>query len=226
MEISEPITSDAARDANFTNEGGVDGKIRFLANVTGLWLLEELRRAWAANGEDVDYWTIMTEAEKAPPYRSIVNPDDPSFIAPNDMRIAIRDFCRRTGQTVPNGVGPFSRCVFESLALAYRRRIRQLEKITGRKIERIHIVGGGARNELLCKMTAEACGIPVIAGPQEAALAGNIMIQAIAQNLIGSIEEGRRIMGGSINPVEYPPTQTESWDYAADKLDSLSGDGR
>jgi rhamnulokinase len=222
MELAEPITSDAARDANFTNEGGVGGTIRFLTNVTGLWLLEELRRMWALNGEDVDYATIMSEAEKAPAFKSLVNPDHPSFVAPDDMRAAIRAYCRKSGQTVPNGVGPFSRCVFESLALAYRKRIRQLSEITGRKIERIHMVGGGSRNEMLCRMTADACGIPVTAGPVEATMTGNLMMQAIAHGLIGSVKEGRELVAKSIRPIEYHPAHTELWDGAAEKFEAHS----
>ena len=221
MELPEPITSDAARNVNFTNEGGVNGTIRFLTNVTGLWLLEELRRMWALNGEVVDYSTIISEAEKAPAFRSIVNPDHPSFIAPDDMRAAIRAFCRKSGQTVPNGVGPFSRCVFESLALAYRKRIAQLSEISGRKIERIHMVGGGSRNEMLCRMTADACGIPVTAGPVEATMTGNLMMQGIAHGLIGSVLEGREIVARSVKPVEYHPARIELWDNAAENFQDL-----
>ena len=221
MELPEPITGDAARDANFTNEGGVGGTIRFLTNVTGLWLLEELRRMWALNGEEVDYATIIAEAEKAPAFKSIVNPDHPSFIAPDDMRAAIRAYCRKAGQTVPNGIGPFSRCVFESLALAYRKRIAQLSEITGRKIERIHMVGGGSRNEMLCRMTADACGIPVTAGPVEATMTGNLMMQGIAHGLIGSVTERREIVARSINPIEYHPARIELWDNAAENFQDL-----
>jgi rhamnulokinase len=137
------------------------------------------------------------------------------------MRVAIREFCRRTDQTVPNGVGPFSRCVFESLALAYRRRIRELIDITGRPIERIHIVGGGSRNRLLCEMTADACGIPVVAGPSEATAIGNLLVQGIAAGAVEGIAEGRRILRNSFTPVEHEPSYTELWEMASEKFDTM-----
>jgi len=211
MELPEPITTDAARDANFTNEGGMDGKIRFLTNVTGLWLLDELRRAWERNDEDVDFETILRQAEKAPPFRSLVDPDDPSFAAPPDMRVAIREFCLQTGQTVPNGIGPFSRCVFESLALAYRRKIEKVQEITGRKIDRINVVGGGSRNRLLCQLTADACGVPVIAGPAEASAIGNLLMQGVICGLVRSVPEGRRMVRASCELTTYVPTKHEMW---------------
>jgi len=223
MESETPVVSDRAREANFTNEGGVDGTTRFLTNVTGLWLLEELRRMWLRDGEKGadDYQFIISEAENAPPFRSLVNPDHPSFVAPADMRIAISEFCRVTGQTVPKGIGPFARCVFESLALAYRSKIIQLSDITGRSLDKIHIVGGGSRNEYLCKLTADACGIPVIAGPVEATSIGNLIVQAVANGLIGSISYGRRIIANSFSPLEYAPSRHDIWDPVAVQFQQL-----
>jgi len=217
MELDEPIVSDSAREANFTNEGGVDGKIRFLTNVTGLWILEELRRTWSRQNENVDFGTIITEAQKAPPFRSLIDPDHPSFACPNDMRIAIREFCRSTGQTIPDGVGPFSRCVFESLALAYRRKIELLLSITGREIDRIHIIGGGSRNQLLCQMTADACGLPVIAGPVEATAVGNILVQAISNGLVTNLAEGRNLIKPSCDLQTYVPADHNLWESALQK---------
>ncbi len=221
METRSPIVTDEARDANFTNEGGIDGTIRFLTNVTGFWLIEELRRAWARDGQDVGFETIVTEAEKAPWFKSLINPDHPSFAAPDDMRVAIRRFCEETDQTVPKGIGPLSRCVFESLAFAYRRKIRRLGRLTGESIDRIHVVGGGARNALVCQMTADACGIPVIAGPAEATATGNLLVQAVSAGVVSNTEEGRRIIADSFDLRAYHPTMSQSWDYAADKFDNL-----
>ncbi len=220
-ELRDPIVSSAAREANFTNEGGVGGTIRFLSNVTGLWLIEELRRMWATEGKEVDFETILREAGKAPRFKSIVNPDHQSFIAPDDMRVAIREFCRATGQTVPKGIGPLSRCVFESFACAYRRKIRQLEEITGRAIERIHVVGGGSRNRLLCQMTADACGVKLIAGPAEATALGNLLVQALRNGLINSIDRGRDVVRTSFPLGEYTPRESDLWQPVAERFEEL-----
>ncbi len=230
MEIDKPIVSDAARDANFTNEGGVDGTIRFLTNVTGLWLQNQLQKAWVREGRGgeekrggsgVSFETIRREVEKAPPFRSIINPDDPSFTAPDDMRIAIREYCRSTNQTIPNGIGPFMRCIFESLVLAYKRRILQLEELTGVEIDRIHVVGGGSRDSLLCQMTSDACGKMVIAGPSDATASGNLIVQAIAHGLVGNLAEGRELLARTFSPTEYTPSRTDLWEPAYHKFEQL-----
>jgi len=224
MELDEPVVTNDARKANFTNEGGTDGKIRFLRNVTGLWLLEELRRMWKKDGMDISYDEILTEIESAPRFKSLVNPDHPSFVAPDDMRVAIREFCKSTDQTVPNGVGPFARCVFESLALMYRKKIIQLSEITGRSIETIHIVGGGSKNGLLNQMTADACGIPVFAGPSEGTALGNLLVQACSNHDFGSIAYGRRIIANTVEPELFEPSGTDDWLNVTAKFDSLLTD--
>jgi rhamnulokinase len=217
MELDHPIVSNVAREANFTNEGGVGGKIRFLKNVTGLWILEELRREWQLKGERVDFDTIIAAAEKAPTFRSIINPDHVSFVAPDNMRDVIREYCRESGQTIPDGIGPLSRCVFESLAMAYNRKIEKLSEITGLIIDRIHVIGGGSRNQLLCQMTADACGIPVIAGPVEAASIGNILVQAISNGLIDDIGEGRRLIKSVVELKSYEPMNHNLWEKVEKK---------
>jgi len=224
-ELPAPILSEAARSMNFTNEGGVAGTIRFLKNVTGLWLLEELRRGWSRAGRELDWAAIALESARAPALVSLVNPDDPGLAAPADMAGAIRDFCRRTGQPVPEGVGPLARCVFESLALACRRVLGQLAELTGRTIRRLHAVGGGSRNELLCAMLAEAAGVPVLAGPAEATAAGNLLVQAMSHGLVKDLAEGRRLVAASAPMREYLPAGSgaAAWDEAAGRFERLFG---
>jgi len=224
MELKKPIVNDDARVANFTNEGGVNGTIRFLTNVCGLWLQNELQRAWSKENKKrggVSYEFIRNEINNTSPFRSIINPDHPSFIAPDDMRVAIRNFCERTGQTVPKGVGPFMRCVFESLVLAYKMKIRKLSELTGKEIHKIHVVGGGSKDPLLCQMTADACGVRVIAGPSDATAAGNLLIQAVSKGIIGSVDYGRRVLSSSYELKTYEPKNTDLWEGPSMKFDEL-----
>ncbi|MFH1676344.1 MAG: rhamnulokinase family protein, partial [bacterium] len=223
-ELDNPILTESARNANFTNEGGVNGKIRFLKNVTGLWLIEELRRSWAHDGKKIDFDSINYEAEKAIPFRSLINPNHQSFISPDDMPKAIVDFCRSTNQPEPGTFGEFSRCVFESLALSYKHTIEKLEKITGKNIELIHIVGGGSKNELLCKMTADACGVRVIAGPSECTSIGNILVQALTHGSIDNLTGGRVIAANSLELKEFLPKDRGLWKEASGRFESLIGE--
>jgi rhamnulokinase len=161
VELDSPVLSDAARTANFTNEVGVDGTIRFLKNVMGLWVLTEMLRLW---GRESDLESLLAEAGDAPALASIVDVDDQAFLPPGDMESRIVDACHSTGQPVPGTPGAFVRCVLESLAVAYRRTIRLAGSLSGRTIEAVHVVGGRARHALLCQLTADACGVPVLAG--------------------------------------------------------------
>ena len=221
MELPEPILSGDALRNNFTNEGGVANRIRFLKNVSGLWIIQELQRLWARDGKEMEFTAIAVEAEKAPAFKTFIDPDHETFLAPEDMREAISAYCRNTGQAVPEGVGQMARCVFESLALKYRHVIRLLGKVTGRSINRIHIVGGGSKNALLCRMTSEACNLPVYAGPSEATAIGNLLVQAISCGLLKNIEEGRRLVGESFRPVEYLPMNPVAWEEAAARFSGL-----
>ncbi|MFF4600079.1 rhamnulokinase family protein [Amycolatopsis sp. NPDC001319] len=180
LELDEPQLGAAALAANFTNETGVDGKIRFLRNVMGLWVLTETLRTWAARGEPADLATVLAEAAAAPPLAAVVDLDTPEFLPPGDMPARIAAACRGTGQRPPRSRGELVRCIVDSLALAYRRAVRQAAQVTGRPVDVVHVVGGGARNELLCRLTADACGVPVLAGPVEAAALGNVLVQARA----------------------------------------------
>lgn len=178
VELDEPALSEDARLADFTNEGGVDDTIRFLRNVMGLWVLSEAVRAWERGGADLDLATLLADAAHEPGFGAVVDVDAPELLPPGDMGARIEDLCRRSGQTPPATRAGVVRCILESLALAYRRNVRLVGELTGRPVEVVHIVGGGVRNELLCQLTADACGLPVLAGPVEAAALGNVLVQA------------------------------------------------
>ncbi|TVT22078.1 rhamnulokinase [Amycolatopsis acidiphila] len=178
LELGAPELGDAALAANFTNEGGVDGTIRFLRNVMGLWVLTETLRTWTARGEPADLPALLAEAAEAPPLAAVVDIDAHAFLPPGDMPARIARACRDTGQRPPGSRAETVRCIVDSLALAYRRTVRQAAELAGRTVDVVHLVGGGARNELLCRLTADACGVPVLAGPVEAAALGNVLVQA------------------------------------------------
>ncbi|MDX6301972.1 MAG: rhamnulokinase [Nocardioidaceae bacterium] len=174
VELDEPVLSEAARAANFTNEAGVDSTIRFLRNVMGLWVLSETLRTWGTD----DLAGLLDEAAAAPAFGPVVDVDGPQFLSPGDMPARIDEACRATGQVPPVTRGEIVRCILESLALAYRRQVRAAAQLSGRPVDVVHVVGGGVRNRLLCGLTADACGVPVLAGPVEAAALGNVLVQA------------------------------------------------
>ncbi len=213
VETGSPIITARSLASNFTNEGGVGGSVRFLKNVAGLWLVQGCRRAWAADGP-VSYEELARAAETAPPFAALVDPDDPAFLNPPDMPGAIADYCRRTGQTPPGTRAALVRSLFESLALKYRFVIEELGAILGRPVARIHIIGGGSRNALLCRFTADATGLPVVAGPAEATAAGNILVQALALGRLSSPAEIRTIVRDSFDLTTYTPGGKASWDAA------------
>jgi rhamnulokinase len=211
VELAAPLLTDAALKYNFTNEGGVGGTTRLLKNVMGLWLVQECRRAWERAGAAHDYDELVRLAEAAPPFVSLVDPDDGSFILPAHMPNALADFCRRTGQPAPEGVGPTVRCALESLALKYRWVLERLEELTGKRVEVIHVVGGGCQNALLCRFTADACDRPVLAGPVEATAAGNVLMQAVGLRLLGSLDDAREVVRQSFGVREYAPQKPDEW---------------
>jgi len=220
-EIPEPVINDACQQLNFTNEGGVGHTIRLLKNIAGLWLVQECRRIWSQQGRDYN-WTGLTQLAAAePPLLSIVDPDDPTFVAPRDMPQTIRDFCHRTSQVVPDSDGAVIRCVSESLALRYRLVLQWLEQLTGGQIQTIHIVGGGTQNRQLCQMAADACARPVVAGPVEATAIGNLMMQAIAAGDVESIEAARDIVRRSFDVQRYEPRNCWLWDEPFARLQSF-----
>ena len=211
-ELKAPIINQASLKANFTNEGGFAGRIRFLRNNMGMWLLERCRAKWRDRGEDVDYGQLVELAEAAAKARSLFDPDHPSLLNPPDMPRAIAECCRTAGQPVPEDKGQFVRAIFESLALKYRLLLEHLERLRGRPITRLHVVGGGSRNRLLNQLTADATGIEVIAGPAEATATGNILIQAVAAGFLSGLDEVREVVRNTVVPGHYQPRNREAWD--------------
>jgi rhamnulokinase len=204
VETREPVVTREAMEANFTNEGGFGGTTRFLKNVVGLWILQECRRQWAREGHEYSYEELARIAEGVPS-GPLVDPDHPAFLTPGDMTARIRRFCEETGQTPPEEPAAFARCIFESLALKYGHAIEQAQRLTGRSVGSINVVGGGSRNALLCQLTADASGLPVVAGPVEATAMGNVMVQAFAQGRVGSLEEIRAVVRDSFESTTYEP---------------------
>jgi len=212
-ELDEPFVTPESLALDFTNEGGVGGKIRFLKNIFGLWLVQECRRVWERSGEKVDYAAITAEAAASAPFVSVLpNIDDPRLIAPENMVELLQTMCREAGLPVPETRGAIIRCALESLALKYRRTLRMIDGLLGRTTEVLHIIGGGTQNKLLCQMTADACGIPVVTGPVEATALGNIGVQAMAVGAVESLAEMRAIIARSIELEHYAPKDSAPWD--------------
>ena len=212
-EVSAPVITPRARDLNFTNEGGVCGTTRLLKNIGGLWLLQACLRSWSADGHEYGYDGLLSAArDHDRPFQSLFDPDHRGFFQPPDMVSAISDFCRQTGQLVPDSPGAFTRGILESLAFKYRVVIESLESLTGNAIDEIRIVGGGSRNTLLNQFTADATGCTVIAGPVEATALGNIAMQMLATGAVTSLEEARRIVDRSFPVERFEPKCPDAWD--------------
>lgn len=222
-EVKAPVTTGEAERANFTSEGGVGGTFRLLKNVVGLWLVQGCRRRWGLEGPDA-YAALAAAAAKAGPLEALVDPDDPAFFNPPDMVAAIESRLVATGQSVPTSRGGIVRAILESLALKYRRVLEQLAAIQGREASVVHIVGGGARNALLCQFTADATGLPVVAGPVEATSIGNILVQAIAAGIIGSVAEGRALVRRSFDVSVFEPGDRGPWDRAYQQFTDVCGE--
>ena len=211
IESKEPIIDERSFAMNFTNEGGVEGTVRVLKNICGMWLLERCRAEWP----ETDYSEITAEAERAEPFRSVINPDAQCFANPASMTEAIAEYCRRTGQPVPETVGQYARCIFESLALRYRQVTEMLKTLSQHPIERLYVIGGGARNEMLNRFTADATGIPVETGSSESTAIGNVMMQAKHAGVAGSMAEMRRIIRASLTDSRrYEPAVGDKWQAA------------
>ncbi|HEY5821617.1 MAG TPA: rhamnulokinase family protein [Propionibacteriaceae bacterium] len=206
VELDQPVLTDQSREANFTNEGGVDGRIRFLRNVGGLWLLQESIRSWRADGEPADLGTLLAEAAELEGNGPTVDVDDVAFIAPGDMPDRIRSACADSGQPAPSSSAAVVRCILDSLAQAYATTVQQAQELSGRPVEVIHIVGGGSQNELLCQLTADLSGLPVLARPVEATALGNIMVQARTHgSLVGDLEQLRSVLNAQLDLYRYDP---------------------
>jgi len=217
IEVKDPIISDASFDMNFTNEGGVDGTTRFLKNITGMWLLEQCRKEWEKEGTTYSYPIIVEMASAAEGFKCLVDPDDASFANPHSMTNAIKDYCSATGQHVPVNHAEVIRCIFDSLALKYRFVLYKLQQVAPFKIEKLHIIGGGSQNNLLNQFTANAIGMPVVAGPSEATAIGNIMMQAKALGAVADLAAMRNVISHSVTPAVFAPKETDAWNEAFKK---------
>ncbi len=221
VEVQNAILTPRALELNVTNEGGIDGTYRLLKNIMGLWLVQECKRSFDRTGRSFDYAELARLAGEAEPFRSLVPPDDPRFLSPDDMPAAIAGYCDETGQPKPETPGQFVRCALESLALRYRQVLDGLEELTGVPVEVVHIVGGGCQNELLNQFTANATGRPVVAGPVEATALGNVLVQARTAGEIGSLAEIREVVRNSYETKRYDPFESDAWAAARERLAGL-----
>jgi len=217
FESDAPIINEATRRYNFTNEGGASGGFRVLKNITGLWLWQQCMTVWRKQA-DIGYNHLTLLAERTETFRTLIDPDSPDFTAPDDMPQAIARYARRTGQRVPEEPGQIARACIESLALKYRMVLGQLNELRGRPIKRIHIIGGGAQNPLLCQMCADACGVEVWAGPVEATAVGNLLVQALSSGAIEDHAHLRRVVANSFEPRLYEPHPDAAWDAAYERF--------
>ena len=221
VESTQPIVDESAYRANVTNEGGVEGTYRVLRNLTGLWLLHECRRTWAEAGREYEFAELVELARSAPALRSLIDPNDPRFSEPGDMPARIAAYCRETGQDTPADDAAFVRCILESLALKHAETVELLAAVTGRELAELHVVGGGANNDLLCAWTAQAAERPVLAGPAEATLIGNLLVQAMALGELSSLAEGRELVRASFAPKTYEPAADSAWREARERFAGL-----
>ena len=220
VEAPNAVVNSQALAAQLTNEGGVNGTYRLSKNIMGLWLVQECRRTWARQGTQYSYDELTRMAAEAAPLQSIIDPDDNDFLKPGDMPARIRAYCQRTGQPAPETPGQTVRCALEGVALKYRWVLERLEGLLGKRVDPIHIMGGGTQNKLLSQLTADATKRPVITGPIEATATGNLLMQAVALGEVGSIAEAREIVSRSFDVLHFEPDQAVSsaWDDAYAKL--------
>ena len=222
-EIDTPVLTPRAMQLNFSNEGGVEGTTRLLKNVMGLWLLQGCRRSWAQRNRPFSYGELMDAASQEPAFRHLIDPDDASFSNPDDMPDAIDRFCRRTDQPTPSSVGAYARTVFDSLALKYRLVIRDLGSLIGHPISRVRVIGGGSQNALLNQLTADATGLPVIAGPVEATALGNVAVQMLATGAAASLADARAIIDRSVPTTAFSPRDSDDWNREATRFQQYCG---
>ena len=212
LELDAPILSDAAYDANVTNEGGYDGTWRLLKNIMGLWLVDQCRATWRAAGVDYSFDQMTAMAASAPPFKAFIEPDDPAFLPPGDMPARVIDYCQRTGQPTPDSDAEVLATVYVSLAYKYRYVLEQLISVADHAVDHLHIIGGGSQNALLNQMTANAIGRPLTAGPVEATATGNAIVQLIAIGELGSVTEARQMLSGAGDLLRFEPQNSAAWD--------------
>lgn len=221
VSLPAPILSEEACAARFANEQGVEDTTRFLANISGLWLIQECRRQWANEGDDLSYAALAELAAEAPAFTALIDPDAPEFASPGGIPKKIQAFCERSGQAIPKNKGTILRVATESIALRHRTRFVQLKALTGRPLERIHMGGGGIQNKLLTQAIADACGVPVHAGPIEATACGNLITQMVAIGQLPDLAAGRALISRSLPAQVFEPKNTAVWDEAATRFTSL-----
>ena len=217
VELDAPNVSKEAMAHNFTNEGGVNKSIRFLKNIMGLWLIQESRRQWQREGTLLSFDELEQEAREAEPFASLIDPDYPAFQTPGNMPKRIREYCKMTGQKVPETTGAVIRAIAESLAFKYRQTVEGMEDVTGKKYNVINIVGGGIKDKMICQFTANATNRTVMTGPVEATSIGNVIVQGIAMGAIKDLNEGRKIVRNSFDITEYTPENADKWNEAYKK---------
>lgn len=205
IEVENPIITEESYKNNFTNEGGIEGTTRFLKNITGMWLLEQCRKEWEKAGRVYDYPQIVSMAKDTEAFNTVVNPDDPRFAAPSSMTEAIVDYCKEKGLTPPSSDAEFVSCIFKSLAMRYKEILGLLKEMAPFEIDKLHVIGGGSKNDLLNQLTADAIGIPVVAGPSEATAIGNCLVQAKAAGLVEDRWAMRRIIADAYSPQVFYP---------------------
>ncbi len=224
MELKAPILGDAAYAANVTNEGGYDNTYRFLKNIMGLWVVDQCRATWKAAGKEYSFdqlAAMVQRIQSVDPFKTLIEPDDPSFLAPGDMPARVIDYCRQNGQALPESDAELIAAVYVSLAFKYRFVLEQLIAVSGQSVDRLHIIGGGSKNALLNQMTANAIGRPVIAGPAEATATGNAIVQLIAIGELRDVAEARAMLSESTELVLYEPMDTAAWDANYERFCAL-----
>jgi rhamnulokinase len=225
VETMEPDTSEEAMRLGFTNEGGADGAVLLLKNITGLWIVQECLRQWASEGRTITWDELVSAAEAAKAFRCLIDPDAQEFQALCEMAGAIRKYCAASGQSAPETMGEIARCTFESLSLKYRSVLESLRKLTGRELHTIRVVGGGGLNTVLCQMTADACGCQVVSGPSEASALGNAMLQAVATGHLTDVRSGRAAIAESVQCSVFDPHRSDRWDEAYARFRLLEAKG-
>jgi rhamnulokinase len=211
-ELDRPLVTPECLARNFTNEGGVGGTTRLLKNVCGLWLVQQCRAAWQRAGKGWTWDQLTALAAEAPPLVTLVDPNHPSLVAPTDMPEAIRALARASGEPVPESTAAIVRTALESLAAAVRKTLGELDALLGRRVNRVHVVGGGVKNAILCQMIADATGRPVVAGPVEATAIGNLLVQLVGREGMVDLRTVRAIVRDSFEPASYEPRDTARWD--------------
>lgn len=222
-ECPKPVINDQTFKLNYTNEGGFGGRIRLLKNIMGLWILQESKRRWELEKGPIHFDLLDAQAEQAQPFYAFIDPDHEMFYEPGNMPLRIMQYCKDTGQKVPQTPGQITRCIMESLAMKYRYALTALEEIRGVVFDRLHVVGGGCKNSILLRFTASAIGKPIVAGPVEATAAGNVLGQLISLGEVADIAQAREVVSNSFEPKIIEPVETRVWDAAYERFLTVTG---